>query len=195
MFDRFTDHAKRAMNLARQEAQRLGHEHLGTEHILLALAREGSGVAADVLQKMGHDLGGIRINVERSVETVKDTSWEEMKPFTFGAKSALEFSIEEARNLGHNWIGTEHLLLGLIKVGHDVAAKILLDLGIQLVDAREQVIAIYGTGAEVVSRETRSEPPPLPAIAHLLRQLTREERQVVRQLLNDIDQEDHPQGQ
>ncbi len=194
MFDRFTDHAKVAMNLARQEAQRLGHEHLGTEHILLALAREGSGVAADVLQKMGHDLGGIRINVERSVETGKDTSWEAMKPFTFGAKSALEFSIEEADNLGHNWIGTEHLLLGLIKVGHDVAAKILLDLGIQLVDAREQVIAICGTGAEVVSRETRSE-RALLAIAPLLRQLTRLERQVVRQLLNNIDQEDHPQGQ
>jgi ATP-dependent Clp protease ATP-binding subunit ClpC len=115
MFDRFTDRAKKVMNLARQEAQRFNHEYLGTEHVLLGLVQEGSGVAANVLKQMGIDLNKIRVEVEKIVKTGPSMVTMGQLPFTPRAKKVLELSLEEASNLGHNYIGTEHLLLGLIK--------------------------------------------------------------------------------
>ena len=132
MFDRFTDRAKKVMNLARQEAQRFNHEYLGTEHILLGLVQEGSGVAANVLKNMGIDLNKIRMEVEKIVKTGPSMVTMGQLPFTPRAKKVLELSMEEAGNLGHNYIGTEHLLLGLIKENEGIAAQVLLNLGVKL---------------------------------------------------------------
>jgi ATP-dependent Clp protease ATP-binding subunit ClpC len=150
MFDRFTDRAKKVMNLARQEAQRFNHEYLGTEHILLGLVQEGSGVAANVLKQMGIDLSKIRDEVEKIVKTGPSMVTMGQLPFTPRAKKVLELSLEEASNLGHNYIGTEHLLLGLIKENEGIAAQVLMNLGVKLEDVREEVLDFLGadTGDE-----------------------------------------------
>jgi ATP-dependent Clp protease ATP-binding subunit ClpC len=150
MFDRFTDRAKKVMNLARQEAQRFNHEYLGTEHVLLGLVQEGSGVAANVLKNMGIDLNKIRMEVEKIVKTGPSMVTMGQLPFTPRAKKVLELSMEEAGNLGHNYIGTEHLLLGLIKENEGIAAQVLLNLGVKLEDVREEVLDFLGadTGEE-----------------------------------------------
>ena len=144
MFDRFTDRAKKVMNLARQEAQRLNHEYLGTEHVLLGLVQEGSGVAANVLKNMGVDLTRIRAEVEKLVKSGPSMVTMGQLPFTPRAKKVLELSMEEAHNLGHNYIGTEHLLLGLIKENEGIAAKVLTNLGVKLEDVREEVLEFLG---------------------------------------------------
>ena len=144
MFDRFTDRAKKVMNLARQEAQRFNHEYLGTEHILLGLVQEGSGVAANVLKNMAIDLNKIRAEVENIVKTGPTMVTMGQLPFTTRAKKVLELSMEEASNLGHNYIGTEHLLLGLIKENEGIAAQVLLNLGVKLEDVREEVLEFLG---------------------------------------------------
>ncbi|MCZ6597058.1 MAG: NDP-hexose 4-ketoreductase, partial [Planctomycetota bacterium] len=144
MFDRFTDRAKKVMNLARQEAQRFNHEYLGTEHILLGLVQEGSGVAANVLRNLSIDLSKIRTEVEKLVKTGPSMVTMGQLPFTPRAKKVLELSMEEAGNLGHNYIGTEHLLLGLIKENEGIAAKVLTNLGVKLEDVREEVLEFLG---------------------------------------------------
>jgi ATP-dependent Clp protease ATP-binding subunit ClpC len=144
MFDRFTDRAKKVMNLARQEAQRFNHEYLGTEHVLLGLVQEGSGVAANVLKNMGVDLNRIRAEVEKLVKSGPSMVTMGQLPFTPRAKKVLELSMEEAQNLGHNYIGTEHLLLGLIKENEGIAAKVLTNLGVKLEDVREEVLEFLG---------------------------------------------------
>jgi len=144
MFDRFTDRAKKVMNLARQEAQRFNHEYLGTEHILLGLVQEGSGVAANVLKNMGIDLNKIRMEVEKIVKSGQSMVTMGQLPFTPRAKKVLELSMEEASALGHNYIGTEHLLLGLIKENEGIAAQVLLNLGVKLEDVREEVLDFLG---------------------------------------------------
>jgi ATP-dependent Clp protease ATP-binding subunit ClpC len=144
MFDRFTDRAKKVMNLARQEAQRFNHEYLGTEHVLLGLVQEGSGVAANVLRNMGIDLNKIRVEVEKIVKTGPSHTPMGQLPFTPRAKKVLELSMEEAQNLGHNYIGTEHLLLGLIKENEGIAAQVLMNLSIKLEDVREEVLDFLG---------------------------------------------------
>jgi len=160
MFDRFTDRAKKVMNLARQEAQRFNHEYLGTEHILLGLVQEGSGVAANVLRQMSIDLSKIRSEVEKLVKTGPSMVTMGQLPFTPRAKKVLELSMEEASNLGHNYIGTEHLLLGLIKENEGIAAKVLTNLGVKLEDVREEVLEFLGAdSSEEEEEETTSETP------------------------------------
>ena len=156
MFDRFTDRAKKVMNLARQEAQRFNHEYLGTEHILLGLVQEGSGVAANVLKNMGIDLNKIRTEVEKIVKTGPSMVTMGQLPFTPRAKKVLELSMEEASNLGHNYIGTEHLLLGLIKENEGIAAQVLLNLGVKLEDVREEVLEFLG--ADTTEEEEEDSP-------------------------------------
>src|SRR5512144_2260525 len=153
MFDRFTDRAKKVMNLARQEAQRFNHEYLGTEHILLGLVQEGSGVAANVLKNMGIDLNKIRTEVEKIVKTGPSMVTMGQLPFTPRAKKVLELSMEEAGNLGHNYIGTEHLLLGLIKENEGIAAQVLLNLGVKLEDVREEVLDFLGADSNEEEEE------------------------------------------
>ncbi len=162
MFDRFTDRAKKVMNLARQEAQRFNHEYLGTEHILLGLVQEGSGVAANVLKNMGIDLNKIRTEVEKIVKTGPSMVTMGQLPFTPRAKKVLELSMEEAGNLGHNYIGTEHLLLGLIKENEGIAAQVLINLGVKLEDVREEVLDFLGadTGEEEEEETSTQEGQP-----------------------------------
>ncbi len=156
MFDRFTDRAKKVMNLARQEAQRFNHEYLGTEHILLGLVQEGSGVAANVLKNMGIDLTKIRAEVEKIVKTGPSMVTMGQLPFTPRAKKVLELSMEEASNLGHNYIGTEHLLLGLIKENEGIAAQVLMNLGVKLEDVREEVLEFLGADSQEEEEEESS---------------------------------------
>jgi len=144
MFDRFTDRAKKVMNLARQEAQKFNHEYLGTEHVLLGLVQEGSGVAANVLKNMGVDLTKIRAEVEKLVKTGPSMVTMGQLPFTPRAKKVLELSMEEAQNLGHNYIGTEHLLLGLIKENEGIASRVLTNLSVKLEEVREEVLEFLG---------------------------------------------------
>ncbi len=144
MFDRFTDRARKVMNLAKSEAQRLNHEYIGTEHILLGLVQEGSGVAANVLRQMGIDLKRIRSEIEKLVKGSATMVPMGNLPFTPRAKKVLELSLEEASQLGHNYIGTEHLLLGLIKESEGIAARVLTNLGIKLEDVREEVLEFLG---------------------------------------------------
>jgi ATP-dependent Clp protease ATP-binding subunit ClpC len=164
MFDRFTDRAKKVMNLARQEAQRFNHEYLGTEHILLGLVQEGSGVAANVLKNMSIDLNKIRAEVEKIVKTGPSMVTMGQLPFTPRAKKVLELSMEEASNLGHNYIGTEHLLLGLIKENEGIAAQVLMNLGVKLEDVREEVLDFLGADREE-EEEEEGQPSSEPAQA------------------------------
>jgi ATP-dependent Clp protease ATP-binding subunit ClpC len=144
MFDRFTDRAKKVMSFARQEAMKFNHEYIGTEHILLGLVQEGSGVAANVLKNMTIDLEKIRHEVEKIVKTGPSMVTMGQLPFTPRAKKVLELSLEEASHLSHNYIGTEHLLLGLIRENEGIAAQVLMNLGIKLEEVREEVLEFLG---------------------------------------------------
>ena len=140
MFKRFTERARKVIILAREEAERYHHEYLGTEHILLGILKDGGGIAIAVLQKVGQDIKQIRMEVERNLPKSLTSSVEGDIPFTPKAKKVLEFAVEEARLMGHNYIGTEHLLLGLIREKDGLAAKILSNLGIKLQQTREQTL-------------------------------------------------------
>jgi ATP-dependent Clp protease ATP-binding subunit ClpC len=144
MFDRFTDRARKVMGLARQEAQRFNHDYIGTEHILLGLVQEGSGVAASVLKNLDIDLKKIRQEVEKLVSTGTTMVTMGQLPFTPRAKKVLELSLEEASNLGHTYIGTEHLLLGLIRESEGIAAQVLRNLKVKVEDVREEVLELLG---------------------------------------------------
>ncbi len=150
MFERFTEKAIKVIMLAQEEARRLGHNFVGTEQILLGLIGEGTGVAAKVLKSMGVNLKDARIEVEKIIGRGSGFVAVEI-PFTPRAKRVLELSLEEARQLGHNYIGTEHLLLGLIREGEGVAARVLENLGVDLSKVRTQVIRMLGETAEVAT--------------------------------------------
>src|SRR6188472_1039246 len=150
MYERFTDRARKVMQLANQEAQRFNHEYIGTEHILLGLVKEGSGVAANVLKNLDIDLRKIRLEVEKIVQTGQGTEMVTMGklPQTPRAKKVIEYAIEEARNLNHNYVGTEHLLLGLLREHDGVAAQVLRNLGLKLEEVREEVLNLLGASNE-----------------------------------------------
>ena len=148
MFERFTEKAIKVIMLAQEEARRLGHNFVGTEQILLGLIGEGTGVAAKVLKSLGVNLKDSRIEVEKIIGRGSGFVAVEI-PFTPRAKRVLELSLEEARQLGHNYIGTEHLLLGLIREGEGVAARVLENLSVDLSKVRTQVIRMLGETAEV----------------------------------------------
>ena len=150
MFERFTEKAIKVIMLAQEEARRLGHNFVGTEQILLGLIGEGTGVAAKVLKSMGVNLKDARVEVEKIIGRGSGFVAVEI-PFTPRAKRVLELSLEEARQLGHNYIGTEHLLLGLIREGEGVAARVLENLGVDLAKVRTQVIRMLGETAEVAT--------------------------------------------
>lgn len=162
MFERFTEKAIKVIMLAQEEARRLGHNFVGTEQILLGLIGEGTGVAAKVLKSMGVNLKDARIEVEKIIGRGSGFVAVEI-PFTPRAKRVLELSLEEARQLGHNYIGTEHLLLGLIREGEGVAARVLENLGVDLGKVRTQVIRMLGeteTTAVGVGGGSRSNKTP-----------------------------------
>jgi ATP-dependent Clp protease ATP-binding subunit ClpC len=166
MFDRFTDRARKVMGLARQEAQRLNHEYIGTEHILLGLVQEGSGVAANVLKNLDIDLKKIRQEVEKLVKAGPSMVTMGQLPFTPRAKKVLELALEEASNLGHNYIGTEHILLGLIRERDGKAAKVLTNLSVKLETVREEVLDFLGADvpqSEGGEKEQQAAPANPPA--------------------------------
>src|SRR5687768_12647589 len=148
MFERFTDRARKVMALANQEAQRFNHEYIGTEHILLGLVKEGSGVGANVLKNLEVDLRKVRLEVEKLVKSGPDMVTMGKLPQTPRAKKVIEYAIEEARNLNHNYVGTEHLLLGLLREHEGVAAQVLMNLGLKLEEVREEVLNLLGAGSE-----------------------------------------------
>jgi len=176
MFERFTEKAIKVIMLAQEEARRLGHNFVGTEQILLGLIGEGTGIAAKVLKSMGVNLKDARIEVEKIIGRGSGFVAVEI-PFTPRAKRVLELSLEEARQLGHNYIGTEHLLLGLIREGEGVAARVLENLGVDLSKVRTQVIRMLGETAEVTAggaSSSRTKTPTLDEFGTNLTQLAQE---------------------
>jgi len=192
MFNRFTERARKVILLAKEEAKRFNHDYIGTEHILLGLVREGEGVAAVVLQKMGLSLQQIRLEIEKLVKPGPSTVISGDIPFTPKAKKAVEFSGEEARALGHNYIGTEHLLLGLIREGEGVASQVLLNMGVDLDKVRREVVELLGSatpgfstgpqqqkgpgGGRAPGAKSSSKTPALDAFGRNLSQLARDNK-------------------
>ena len=181
MFERFTDRARKVMALANQEAQRFNHEYVGTEHVLLGLVKEGQGVAANVLHNLQVDLKKIRLEVEKIVKSGPAMVTMGKLPQTPRAKKVIEFAIEEARNLGHNYVGTEHLLLGLLREHDGVAAQVLMNLGLKLDDVRAEVLNILGASMEgegapgtEEERRSKSKTPALDSFGRDLTQLAAE---------------------
>src|SRR5713226_8888099 len=185
MYERFTDRARKVMQLANQEAQRFNHEYIGTEHILLGLVKEGSGVAANVLKNLDIDLRKIRLEVEKIVQSGPDMVTMGKLPQTPRAKKVIEYSIEEARNLNHNYVGTEHLLLGLLREQEGVAAQVLMNLGLKLEDVREEVLNLLGhnmdsgessSGGERTANKGKSKTPALDSFGRDLTELARQNK-------------------
>jgi ATP-dependent Clp protease ATP-binding subunit ClpC len=159
MFERFTDRARRVVVLAQEEARMLNHNYIGTEHILLGLIHEGEGVAAKALESLNISLEAVRQQVEEIIGQGQAAPTGHI-PFTPRAKKVLELSLREALQLGHNYIGTEHILLGLIREGEGVAAQVLQKLGAHLDRVRETVIQhLHGYPPAVTYREM---PTPSP---------------------------------
>ncbi len=162
MFNKFTERARKVILLAKQEAKRFNHDYIGTEHILLGLLREGEGVAAAVLQSLGMNLNNIRLEVEKLVQVGPTTVVTGDLPFTPKAKKVMELAMEEARTLGHNYIGTEHLLLGLIREGEGVASQVFMNMGLDLEKVREEVIKLLGSTTPGVQFGSNAPSTPQP---------------------------------
>src|SRR6476619_2182202 len=146
MSNRFTERAQRVILIAQEEAKRLNHDYVGTEHLLLGLIALGEGVAAQVLANLGVDLRRVRTEIEKIVGTGDNVMLLGEIPFTPRAKKVLELAVEEAQNMGHSHVGTEHLLLGLIREEEGVAARVLENLGLRLDVVREEVLNLLGEG-------------------------------------------------
>src|SRR5579875_1770729 len=182
MFERFTDRARKVLALANQEAQRFNHEYIGTEHILLGLVKEGSGVGATVLKNLDIDLRKVRLEVEKLVKSGPDMVTMGKLPQTPRAKKVIEYAIEEARNLSHNYVGTEHLLLGLLREHDGVAAQVLMNLNLKLEEVREEVLNLLGSGVESEEQpqqekqgqKGKSKTPALDSFGRDLTELARE---------------------
>jgi ATP-dependent Clp protease ATP-binding subunit ClpC len=176
MFERFTERAKKVINpLAKEEARRLNHNFIGTEHLLLGLIREGGGVAVAVLESLGVDLESVRVEVENLTTPSSDTLTIGDPQFTPSAKKVLELAAEESQKLGHNYIGTEHLLLGIIQEGEGVAARALDNLGVSYEKSRDMVINLLGGTFPKFSKQTKkSKTPALDAFGRDLTQMARD---------------------
>jgi len=172
MQDRFTDRVRKVIFFAREEANRLQHDYIGTEHLLLGIVREGEGIAAKVLSKLDLDFEQIQSAVESLVGPTGGTLTIGEIPFTPRAKRVLELAIEEARLLGHNYVGTEHLLLGLIREGEGVAARVLTELGVDRKRVREEVLKLLGPTSSMKTREGKKEKSETPNLDQFGRDLT-----------------------
>jgi ATP-dependent Clp protease ATP-binding subunit ClpC len=172
MQDRFTDRVRKVIYFARDEANRLQHDYIGTEHLLLGIVREGEGIAAKVLSKLDLDFEGIQQAVENMVKSTGGTLTIGEIPFTPRAKRVLELAIEEARLLGHNYVGTEHLLLGLIREGEGVAAQVLSELGVDRKRVREEVLKLLGPSTTAKTRKAKKEKSDTPNLDQFGRDLT-----------------------
>jgi len=183
MFERFTDRARKVMALANQEAQRFNHEYIGTEHILLGLVKEGSGVGATVLKNLDVDIKKLRLEVEKQVKSGPDMVTMGKLPQTPRAKKVIEYAIEEARSLNHNYVGTEHILLGILRETEGIAAQVLMSCSLKLEDVRQEVLNLLGAGVDdgpaalgmkmtpTVGRKQKSKTPALDSFGRDLTQL------------------------
>jgi ATP-dependent Clp protease ATP-binding subunit ClpC len=191
MFDKFTDRARKVIALARQEAERLSNDYIGTEHVLMGLIKEGSGVAANILENLNIDPEKVLAEVEKVVQPGTNMVTMGQLPFTPRTKKMLEYSLEEMRNLGHNYIGTEHLLLGLIRENDSEAAQVMLSMGIDLDSVRKEVLKILGAEGDAVgvgdsgmggvsaqpeSNSGKSKTPALDAFGRDLTELARRKK-------------------
>jgi ATP-dependent Clp protease ATP-binding subunit ClpA len=171
MFERFTDRARKVVVLAQEEARVLHHDYIGTEHILLGLIHEGEGVAAKALESLGISLEAVRQQVEEIIGHGQQAPSGHI-PFTPRAKKVLELSLREAQQLGHNYIGTEHILLGLIREGDGVAAQVLVPLGATLSRVRQQVVELlHGYRGETQAARATATPTPPPSLERQLARL------------------------
>ena len=177
-FNRFTERARKVILLAKEEAKRFNHDYIGTEHILLGLVKEGEGVAAAVLTSLGLDSENIRMEVEKLVQPGPSKILSNDIPFTPRAKKVIELAMDEARNLGHNYIGTEHLLLGLIREGDGVASQVLLNVGLDLKSVRDEVLNLlgssvpgYSVSADGTKRKKKSKTPALDSFGRDLTEM------------------------
>jgi ATP-dependent Clp protease ATP-binding subunit ClpC len=184
LFERFTDRARRVLVLAQEEARLLNHNFIGTEHILLGLIHEGEGVAAKALESLGISLEAVREKVEETIGPA-GTSTTGSPPFTPRAKKVLELSLREALQLGHNYIGTEHMLLGLVREGEGVAAQVLVSLGADLARVRQQVIQLLSgyqaSGPEKATAGAAPSAQDVPAGSPVLDQFGRNLTQLARE--------------
>jgi ATP-dependent Clp protease ATP-binding subunit ClpC len=196
VFERFTDRARRVVVLAQEEARLLNHNYIGTEHILLGLIHEGEGVAAKALESLGISLEAVRAQVEEIIGQGQSAPTGHI-PFTPRAKKVLELSLREALELGHNYIGTEHILLGLLREGEGVAAQVLVNLGASLDRVRQVVIGLLsgypgGEGAaEQAGARTRLVRMTVPAE---LREAEEQLAQVRREKQAAVDRGDFEQA-
>ncbi|GGB49752.1 AAA domain-containing protein [Virgibacillus dakarensis] len=172
MFGRFTERAQKVLALSQEEAVRLGHNNIGTEHILLGLVREGDGIAAKALQSLGLEVEKIQQEVEQLIGVGKQAM--QTIHYTPRAKKVVELSQDEARKLGHSYVGTEHILLGLIREGEGVAARVLNNLGVSLNKARQQVLQLLGSNESQAGRQGRGQSASAntPTLDSLARDLT-----------------------
>jgi ATP-dependent Clp protease ATP-binding subunit ClpC len=154
VFERFTDRARRVVVLAQEEARMLNHDYIGTEHLLLGLIHEGEGIAAQALEALGISLRDARRDIEEIIGRGQATLPSHI-PFTPRAKKVLELSLREALQLGHNYIGTEHILLGLVREGEGIAAQVLQKLGADLARVRETVVELLPGSSESAGRPPR----------------------------------------
>lgn len=176
MFGRFTERAQKVLALAQEEALRLGHNNIGTEHILLGLVREGEGIAAKALQALG--LGSEKIQKEVESLIGRGQEMSQTIHYTPRAKKVIELSMDEARKLGHSYVGTEHILLGLIREGEGVAARVLNNLGVSLNKARQQVLQLLGsneTGSSAAGTNSNANTPMLDSLARDLTAIAKED--------------------
>ncbi|MBL7189825.1 MAG: ATP-dependent Clp protease ATP-binding subunit [Phycisphaerae bacterium] len=183
MFERFTDRARKVMALANQEAQRFNHEYIGTEHILLGLVKEASGVGATVLKNLDVDIKKLRLEVEKQVKSGPDMVTMGKLPQTPRAKKVIEYAIEEARSLNHNYVGTEHILLGILRETEGIAAQVLMSCSLKLEDVRQEVLNLLGAGVDdgpaamgmkmtpTVGRKQKSKTPALDSFGRDLTEL------------------------
>ncbi|RKY42251.1 MAG: hypothetical protein DRP85_03480 [Candidatus Makaraimicrobium thalassicum] len=181
-FNRFTERARKVILLAKEEAKRFDHNYIGTEHILLGLVKEAEGVAAAVLTSLGLDSDNIRLEVEKLVQPGPGKATGKLTgndiPFTPRAKKVIELAMDEARNLGHNYIGTEHILLGLIREGDGVASQVLVNMGLDLKSVRDEVLNLLGSsvpgytiGGEAKRKKTKSKTPALDSFSRNLTEM------------------------
>jgi ATP-dependent Clp protease ATP-binding subunit ClpA len=192
MFERFTDRARRVVVLAQEEARLLNHDYIGTEHLLLGLAHEGQGVAAKALESLGIRLEALRSQVQETIGQGQRGPTGQI-PLTPRAKKVLELSLLEAKQLGHNYIGTEHLLLGLVREGEGVAAQVLVKLGADLSRVRQQVIQLlsgYAGGKEAAEQAAARRRPVHMTVPEDLREAEEQLAQVRRQKEAAIDAQD-----
>ncbi|RJP23613.1 MAG: ATP-dependent Clp protease ATP-binding subunit [Candidatus Abyssobacteria bacterium SURF_5] len=180
MFDRFTERVRKVIQLAREEAMRFNHDYIGTEHLLLGLVKEGEGIAATALANLGVDLKTLRLEVEKLVEQGPSTVSVGEIPFNPQAKKVLELAVEEARKFGHNYIGTEHLLLGLIKEGEGIAAHVLENMKVDVERVQREIVKLLGGPSTKFSSTTaetkKTQTPALDAFGRDLTELAREDK-------------------